>query len=124
MEVISTDEAPAAIGPYAQAIKTGEYLYTSGAIPLDASGQFTEGGIEAQTRQVLANLKAILAAEGLTLANVVKTTVFVKDLSDFATINGIYADAFGDHTPARSTVQVAGLPLGALVEIELVAELA
>lgn len=124
MEVISTDEAPAAIGPYAQAIKTGGYLYTSGAIPLDASGQFVEGGIEAQTRQVLANLKAILAAEGLTLANVVKTTVFVKDLSDFATINGIYADAFGDHTPARSTVQVAGLPLGALVEIELVAELA
>ena len=121
IEFIDTKDAPAAIGPYAQATVVGGHIYTSGQIPLDASGQLVEGGIEAQTEQVLTNLRAVLAARGAALENVIKTTVFVQDLGDFQTVNSIYASHFGDHTPARSTVQVAGLPLGVLIEIEAMA---
>lgn len=121
MEYISTETAPAAIGPYSQAIRDGDMIFASGQIPLGLDGKIVEGGIEAQTKQVLANVAAILQSQDLSLSNVVKTTVFVQDLADFATINAIYEDAFGDHKPARSTIQVAGLPLGALVEIEVVA---
>ena len=121
IEFIDTKDAPAAIGPYAQATVVGGHIYTSGQIPLDASGQLVEGGIEAQTEQVLTNLRAVLAARGAALENVIKTTVFVQDLGGFQTVNSIYASHFGDHTPARSTVQVAGLPLGVLIEIEAMA---
>lgn len=121
--LIHTDAAPAAIGPYAQAVVEDGWLYTSGAIPLDRDGQVVPGGIDAQTRQVFANLKAILAAAGADLSQVVKTTVFVTDLAHFAAINTVYGEAFGDHTPARSTVQVAALPRGVGVEIEAVVKL-
>lgn len=123
MRAISTDQAPAAIGPYSQAMRSGDLLFTSGQIPIDpASGEMVEGGIEAQVHQVLKNLSAVLEADGMGLSNVVKTTVFLKDLNDFQVLNGLYADYFGDHKPARSTIQVAKLPLDSLVEIECVAE--
>ncbi len=124
-EIITTGKAPAPIGPYNQAVKCGNLLYTSGQIPVNPeTGARVEGGIAAQTVQVLENLKAVLDAAGATLDQVIKTTVFLQDMGDFAEFNGIYADYFGeDNAPARSTVQVAALPLGALVEIELVAEL-
>ena len=122
---ISTSAAPAAIGPYSQAIRVGEMLYTSGQIPIHpATGEFVPGGIAEQTTQVLENLKAILAQAGLTLAHVVKTTVFLKDLKDFAAMNEVYARSLapeGAIAPARSTVQVAALPKDALVEIEVIA---
>lgn len=119
---ISTDKAAAAIGPYSQAVKTGNMLFTSGQIPLKPeSGEMVKGGIEDQTRQVLANLKAVLEAGGATPSMVMKTTIFLTDLNDFGTVNGIYAEFFGEVKPARSTVQVAALPKGALVEIEAVA---
>ncbi len=125
---ISTSAAPAAIGPYSQAIRVGEMLYTSGQIPIDpATGQFVPGGIAEQTTQVLENLKAILAEAGLELTHVVKTMVFLKDLKDFAAMNEVYARYFaadGAVPPARSTVQVAALPKDALVEIEVIAKLA
>lgn len=123
MKTIQTNTAPAAIGPYSQAIQNAELLYTSGQIPLDASGTLVEGDIQVQTRQVFRNLRAILAAAGTSLDQVIKTTVFVQDLNDFAQLNAVYAEEFGDHKPARSTVQVARLPLDAKVEIELVAKL-
>lgn len=126
-EVISTDKAPAAVGPYSQAIRSGDKVYTAGQIPLDpATGKLVEGDVAAQTEQVLRNLAAVLEAAGTSLGNVLKTTVFLLDMADFAAMNGVYAQHFGDpddggHRPARSTVAVAALPLGARVEIEAVA---
>ena len=120
----ATDQAPAAIGPYAQAVSVGGFLYTSGQIALDpASGQLVAGGFEAEARQVLANLRAVLASAGCTFADVVKATVYVVDLGDFPRLNALYGEAMGDHRPARSTVQVAALPKGGLLEIDLVAKL-
>ena len=121
LRIVSTTDAPAAIGPYAQAVRTGNLLFTSGQIPLTPAGQLVEGGIEEQTHQVLTNLKAVLAAEGATFGDVVKATVFLKDMNQFAAFNSIYASYFGEHTPARSTVEVARLPRDVLVEIELIA---
>ncbi|MGI9241243.1 MAG: RidA family protein [Verrucomicrobiales bacterium] len=123
MNPISSEQAPAAIGPYSQAMRTGNWIFTSGQIPVDPdSGAIVEGDVSAQVHQVLKNLTAVLAAEGLSLKSVVKTTVFLTDLGDFQVLNGIYAEYFGSHKPARSTIQVAALPLGSLVEIECVAE--
>lgn len=120
--VISAPNAPAAIGPYSHAIAAGNFLFTSGQIPLDpATGKLAGDTIEVQAEQVLKNLEAVLAANDMTFADVVKTTVFLTDLADFATVNGIYATRFPSNPPARSCVQVAGLPGGAKVEIELVA---
>nr|WP_306299344.1 RidA family protein [Paenibacillus sp. MY03] len=121
MEIVSTVAAPAAIGPYSQAIKLGGLLFTSGQIPLDATGALVAGGIEEQAHQVFRNLQAVLEAGGASLASVVKATVFLKDMNDFATVNGIYASYFGDHKPARSAVEVARLPKDVLVEIEVIA---
>lgn len=121
LSIVSTKEAPAAIGPYAQAVRFGDFLFTSGQIPLTADGQLVAGGIEEQTHQVLRNLQAVLAAEGATLRDVVKTTCFLKDMNDFAAFNGVYSSYFGDHTPARSAVEVARLPRDVFVEIELIA---
>ena len=120
-KVISTSQAPAAIGPYSQAIHSGNLLFASGQLGLDpASGALVEG-IEAQTRQALTNLQAVLAAAGASVANVVKTTIFLADLAHFATVNQLYGEVFGHEPPARSTVQVAALPKGGLVEIEVIA---
>jgi len=120
-EIIATKSAPAAIGPYAQANQAGAFLFTAGQIGLDPATGVMQIGIENQTRQVLANLQAILQAAGSDLAHVVKTTIFLADLADFATVNRIYGEAFSDAPPARSTVQVAALPAGALLEIEAIA---
>ena len=123
MKVISTTKAPAAIGPYSQAIKVGNLVYTSGQIPIDpATGVFVEGGIKEQTRQSLTNIKAILTEADLSMSNVVKTTVFLADMNDFADMNAVYAEFFAEPYPARSAVAVKTLPKGALVEIEVVAE--
>lgn len=124
MRVISTNEAPAAIGPYAQAIVADGWLFTSGQIPLTAAGQLAGSDIESQTEQVFDNLAAVLGAAGASLTQVVKTTVFVQDLNDFARLNAVYERRFGSHKPARSTVQVARLPRDVLVEIEVVARTA
>ena len=122
MKVISTKKAPAAIGPYSQAIQVGNLVYTSGQIPIDpATGTFVEGGIKEQTRQSLSNVKAILEEAGLSMTNVVKTTVFLADMADFADMNAVYAEFFAEPYPARSAVAVKSLPKGALVEIEVVA---
>lgn len=119
---ISTNNAPKAIGPYEQAIKVGDFVYTAGQIPLDPkTGNFVEGNITAQTRQVLENLKAVLEAAGSSVDRVVKATVFLKNMADFAAMNEVYAQYLGSAKPARSTVAVAELPRGALVEIDLVA---
>ena len=119
--VVSTSNAPAAIGPYSQAIRAGQFLFASGQLGLDpATGDLREG-IEAQTRQALTNLQAVLAEAGATVANVVKTTIFLADLAHFATVNQLYGEVFGHEPPARSTVQVAALPKGGLVEIEVIA---
>jgi 2-iminobutanoate/2-iminopropanoate deaminase len=122
---ISTPDAPAAIGPYSQAIRVGDMLFTSGQIPIDPkTGNFVPGGIAEQTKQVLENLKAVLSHAGLDLTHVVKTTVFLKSMSDFAAMNEVYGHYLapaGVIPPARSTVQVAALPKDALVEIELIA---
>ena len=121
-QVISTHQAPAAIGPYSQAIRVGNLLYTSGQIPINpATGSFVEGGIKEQTRQSLTNIKAILEEAGLTMTHVVKTTVFMVDMNDFADMNAVYAEFFAEPYPARSAVAVKTLPKGALVEIEVVA---
>lgn len=121
-ESIQTDRAPKAIGPYEQAIKVNGFVYTAGQIPIDpATGNIVEGGIGPQTRQVLENLNAVLAAAGSSMHQVVKATVFLKNMADFAAMNDIYAAYLGDAKPARSTVAVAELPRGALVEIDLVA---
>ena len=124
MHVIQTSNAPAAIGPYSQAMVVGDLLFTSGQIPLRADGTLVEGNITLQTTQVLANLKAVIEAGGSSLDKVVKTTVFLKNLDDFVAMNKVYAETFGTHTPARSTVQVAKLPRDVLVEIEAIVSLA
>ncbi|HSI24004.1 MAG TPA: RidA family protein [Methylotenera sp.] len=123
MKVIQTPLAPAAIGPYSQAVQVGNLLFTSGQIALRADGTLNEGDISAQTTQVLANLKAVIEAAGGKVDSVVKTTVFLKNLDDFSAMNHVYAEFFAGHTPARSTVQVAKLPRDVLVEIEAIAEL-
>jgi len=123
-EAITTSQAPAAIGPYSQAIKAGNLLFLSGQIPLDAStGALVEGGIEAQTRQVFANIAAILEAAGASFDHVVSTGVFLADMNDFARMNAIYAEYFSSPAPARATVQVARLPKDCLVEIQVTAVL-
>jgi 2-iminobutanoate/2-iminopropanoate deaminase len=122
MKFHHSDDAPKAIGPYCQAIEVDGWLYLSGQTGLDpATGELVPGGFEAQTRQVLKNLTAVLTAAGCTFANVVKTSVFLIDFANFPTMNQLYAEAMGDHRPARTTVQVAALPKGGLVEIDLVA---
>jgi 2-iminobutanoate/2-iminopropanoate deaminase len=119
-----TDKAPKAIGPYSQSVEVDGWLYTSGQVGIDpATGELVPGGFEAQARQTLKNLREVLASAGCTFANVVKATVFVADLADFPQLNALYAEAMGEHRPARSTVQVAALPKNALVEIDLVARL-
>jgi len=121
-EIISTQHAPAAVGPYSQAVRIGDLIYTAGQIPLVLeTGQLIEGGIEAQTRQVMQNLQNVLEAAGSSLSNVIKTTIFVTNIKDFALVNAVYGDFFQENPPARSTVQVAALPLGANIEIEVVA---
>ena len=121
-EIVHSDHAPKAIGPYAQAIKVRDIVYTAGQIPIDPkTGSFVEGGINEQTRQVLENLKAVLAAAGSSLDQVVKATVFLKNMTDFPAMNEVYGEYLGNAKPARSTVAVAELPRGALVEIDLVA---
>ncbi len=121
--VISTKKAPAAIGPYSQAVQVGNLVYTSGQIPVDSeTGMIVEGGVKEQTRQSLTNVKAILQEIGLTMSDVVKTTVFMADMGDFADMNSVYSEFFTEPYPARSAVAVKALPKGALVEIEVVAE--
>ncbi len=122
IKAIHSDQAPRAVGPYSQAISAGDFVFCSGQIPLDpATGKLVGGGIEAQTRRVLQNLKAVLEATGSDLAHVVKTTVFLTDMGNFQAMNAVYAEFFPTHPPARSTIAVRGLPLGALVEIEAIA---
>ncbi len=120
IEIIATQNAPQAIGPYSQAVKFGNVIYTSGQIGLTPQGELV-GDIQVQTRQVLENLSAVLKAGGSRLNQVVKTTIFLSNMEDFATVNAIYAEFFGEHKPARSTVGVKELPKGALVEIECIA---
>ncbi len=123
MNAISTTNAPAAIGPYSQAIKVGELVFVSGQLPIDpATGAFAEGGIKELTRQSLTNMKAILEEAGTSMSNVVKTTVFLADMNDFAAMNEVYAEFFAAPSPARSAVAVKTLPKGALVEIECIAQ--
>ena len=123
-QTVATDNAPKAIGPYEQAIKVGDFIYTSGQIPIDPkTGNLVDGGIKEQTCQVLENLQAVLEAAGTSLDRVVKATVFLKNIADFAALNEVYAEYLGHAKPARSTVAVADLPRGALVEIDLVATL-
>lgn len=124
-KVIQTDKAPKAIGPYSQAIRADSLIYTAGQIALDpATGELVSVSIEEQTRQALTNLRNVLEAAGSSLEHVVKTTVFLKDMNDFPKMNSIYAEFFGENPPARSTVAVAGLPKGGLVEVEAVALIA
>ncbi|HHH10786.1 MAG TPA: RidA family protein [Sorangium sp.] len=121
---VATDAAPAAIGPYNQAVRAGNLLFCSGQIALTpAGGELVEGGIEAQTRQVLNNLTAVLRAAGITWDEVVRTTIYLSDLSHFATVNNIYAEYVGEVAPARATVEVSRLPKEALVEIDAIAQL-
>jgi 2-iminobutanoate/2-iminopropanoate deaminase len=121
LEKIATDKAPAAIGPYSQGVKAGDFCFFSGQIPLDpATGELVSGGIEAQTEQVLSNIAALLEKSGLRPESVVKTTIYLTDLGHFARVNEIYGEFFGAAKPARATVEVAGLPKGAAIEIEWV----
>jgi 2-iminobutanoate/2-iminopropanoate deaminase len=121
-KIISTNEAPAAVGPYSQAVRVGAMVFCAGQIPLDPkSGQIVSGDISAQTRRVLDNITAVLKAESLTFEHIVKTTIFLTDLNDFQAVNETYASYFGQQPPARSTVQVSALPKGAHVEIEVIA---
>ncbi|EMS74242.1 RidA family protein [Ruminiclostridium cellobioparum] len=121
-EIISTDKAPAAIGPYSQAVKVGNFVYTSGAIPVDPkSGEVVAGGVAQQAEQAIRNLAAVLAGAGAGLDKVIKTTVFIKDMNDFAVINEVYKKFFTSDFPARSCVEVARLPKDVLIEIECVA---
>jgi 2-iminobutanoate/2-iminopropanoate deaminase len=125
MDLISSSpNVPEAVGPYSIAAKSGGHLFCSGQIPINpATGKIEAADVEGQARQVLANIVALLEGQGLSLTSVVKSTVFLTDMTDFPKVNALYAEAFGEHKPARSTVQVAALPLGALVEIEVIAEL-
>lgn len=117
-----TDDAPAAIGPYSQSVSFGDLLFTSGQIALDpATGEIVDGDFADQAKQVLRNLEAVLASAGCTFTDVIKATIYVADMAHFGTLNTLYAEAMGVHRPARSTVQAAGLPKGALVEIDLIA---
>ncbi len=118
---VSTDSAPQAIGPYSQAVKVGDYIYTSGQIALTPEGVMVQNDIRLQTGQVMRNLKEVLEAAGSSLQNVIKTTIFLADMDDFAAVNEVYGEWFGDHRPARSTVAVKTLPKNALVEIECIA---
>jgi 2-iminobutanoate/2-iminopropanoate deaminase len=121
-KIIHTDKAPKAVGPYSQAIRAGGFVFTSGQIGLDPStGKLVKGGIKDQARQVMENLKAVLEAANTGLSRVVKTTVFLKDMNDFMHFNEVYAEYFPSEQPARSTFQVAALPLGAMIEIEMTA---
>jgi 2-iminobutanoate/2-iminopropanoate deaminase len=121
-EIIATDKAPGAIGPYSQAVKAGNLVFCSGQIPIDpATGEFVSDDVAEQTRQVLINLSAVLEAAGTGLHNVVKTTVFLADMNDFAAMNEVYAEFFSENKPARATVQAARLPKDARVEIECIA---
>ena len=122
-QVIATDKAPGAIGPYSQAIKSGSHVFTAGQIPLDpATGKLVEGDIAAQTERVMQNITAVLEAAGSSLNRVIKTTCFLANLDDFARCNEVYGRDFADNKPARSTVQAARLPAGAQVEVECIAE--
>lgn len=124
LKVVATEKAPKAIGPYSQAIIAGGLVFCSGQIPLiPETGQILEGDAAAQARQALANLRAVLEAAGSSMALVVKTTVFLSDMNDFAAVNAVYAEAFGDHRPARSAIQIGRLPKDAKVEIEATAAL-
>lgn len=121
-EIVNTPEAPRALGPYSQAIRIGDFLFTSGQVPLDpATGKMVEGDITAQTHRVFANLKAVLEAAGTSFDRVVKALAFLRDMNDFQAFNAVYGEYLGESRPARSTVQVARLPLDAAVEVELVA---
>jgi 2-iminobutanoate/2-iminopropanoate deaminase len=121
-EIVSTENAPGAIGPYSQAVKTANMVFCSGQIPIDpATGEFVSGDVAEQTEQVLKNLSAVLEAAGTSLNNVVKTTVFLADMNDFTAMNEVYAKYFSDNKPARATVQAARLPRDARVEIECIA---
>jgi len=121
-ERVHTDQAPATIGPYSQAIRAGDFVFCAGQTPIDpATGRLVEGDIQAQTRQVLENLRAVLQAAGTDLQHAVKTTVFLADMADFKAMNEVYAQFFTEPYPARSTIAVKGLPLGAAVEIEVIA---
>ncbi|WP_025783701.1 Rid family detoxifying hydrolase [Sporosarcina sp. D27] len=124
MNYVATEQAPKAIGPYAQAVKVNGLVYTSGQIPLQTNGEIAGTTIEEQTNQVFENLKAVLAEANSSLTQVVKATVFIKDMNEFGALNEVYAKHFGDHTPARSTVEVARLPKDVKVEIEVVAVVA
>lgn len=119
--IVQTDTAPAAIGPYSQAVKVGDMLFTSGQIPLLLSGELLEGDIHAQTRQVLSNLQAVLEAAGSSLEQVVKCTCFLSDMNNFAAMNSVYGEFFSDNPPARSAVEVARLPKDVMIEIEAIA---
>ncbi|MGD6960449.1 RidA family protein [Rossellomorea aquimaris] len=121
MRVVSTKQAPAAIGPYSQGIVVNNLFYSSGQIPLTAEGTMVEGDVAEQTHQVFRNLQAVLSEAGASLETVVKATVFIKDMNDFGTINEVYGEYFNNHKPARSCVEVARLPKDALVEIEVIA---
>lgn len=117
--------APAAIGPYSQAVSVAGFVFTSGQVALDpATGELVAGGFEAEARRVFANLRSVLGAAGCSFGDVVRSTVYLADMADFPVLNRVYAEAFGEHKPARSTVQVAGLPKGARVEVDLVARAA
>ncbi len=121
MQIIHTDKAPKAVGPYSQGIVSGSFLFTAGQIGIDPVTSELRSGIQAQINQVLSNLEAVLTAAGTNKTRVVKTTIFLQNMDDYATVNQLYGDFFGSHKPARSTLEVAKLPKGALVEIELVA---
>ncbi len=121
MNIVQTSNAPAAIGPYSQGVVVNNLFYSSGQIPLTPEGVMVEGDIQAQTHQVFKNLKAVLEAAGASLETVVKATVFIKNMDEFAQLNEVYAEYFNEHKPARSTVEVARLPKDALVEIEVIA---
>ena len=123
MTIVSASGAPAAVGPYSHAVRAGGLLFCSGQVALDpGTNALVEGDVTAQTERVFANIRAVLAEAGTGLGRVIKTTVFLKTMDDFQAMNAVYADAFGDHRPARSTVAVAGLPLDVDVEIEVIAE--
>lgn len=123
-EIIISGNAPEAVGPYSQAVKVGNFVHTAGQIGIDPqTGLIVDGGIASQTEQVLRNLAAVLEAAGTSFDNVVKTTIFLRYMKDFSTVNSIYGDQFGDEKPARSTIAVSALPLGALVEMEMIANI-
>ena len=124
MEFLQSENAPAAIGPYSQAVKLNGMLYTSGQIALELNGEMVENDIKKQTRKIFSNIKAILEDNNTTMENVVKVNIFLTDMNDFGVVNVIMAEVFGDHKPVRSTVQVAGLPKNAMIEMDIIATVA